>query len=100
MPGVKEESRRTMSLILALLLCAPAYGQQQDEKRRVPRTGAGVGYRGQEPSELSQENLKRGAASAGRIREVLIKDAGLLVELMRWVAKEATDNGQIVDDAS
>jgi protein involved in polysaccharide export with SLBB domain len=31
---------------------------------------------------------------------VLVKDAGLLVELKRWVAKEATDNGQIVEDSS
>jgi protein involved in polysaccharide export with SLBB domain len=29
---------------------------------------------------------------------VLLKDPGILVELKRWVAKEATDSGQVVDD--
>jgi len=38
------------------------------------------------------------AASADQLKEVLVKDAGILVELKRWVAKEATDNGQIVED--
>jgi len=40
------------------------------------------------------------AASAIQLQAVLVKDAGLLVELKRWVAKEATDNGQIVEDSS
>jgi hypothetical protein len=31
---------------------------------------------------------------------VLVRDEGLLVELKRWVAKEATDNGQVVDDST
>ena len=39
------------------------------------------------------------AASAIQIRLVLVKDEGLLVELKRWVAKEATDNGQVVEDS-
>jgi hypothetical protein len=30
----------------------------------------------------------------------LLLDAGLLVELKRYVAKEATDNGQIIDDSN
>jgi len=57
-------------------------------------------YRVGEPSDLSQENLSRVAASATQIRGVLVKDEGLLVELKRWVAKEATDNGQVVDDSN
>ena len=40
------------------------------------------------------------AASADQLKEVLVKDVGILVELKRWVAKEATDNGQIVEDSS
>jgi protein involved in polysaccharide export with SLBB domain len=31
---------------------------------------------------------------------VLARDAGLLVELKRWVAKEAADNGQVVEDSN
>src|SRR5271155_2269844 len=56
--------------------------------------------RQQEPSELAQNNSNRVAANASEIRAVLAKDSGLLVELKRWVAKEATDAGQIVDESS
>ena len=51
-------------------------------------------------SELAKDNLDRVAASSIQIRQVLIKDAGLLVELKRWVAKEASDNGQVVQDSN
>ncbi|HXJ39008.1 MAG TPA: SLBB domain-containing protein [Bryobacteraceae bacterium] len=56
-------------------------------------------YGVEQTPDLSQENLGRVAASATQIRTVLIKDEGLLVELKRWLAKEATDNGQIVEDS-
>jgi protein involved in polysaccharide export with SLBB domain len=49
--------------------------------------------------ELEQENSDRVAASAEQIREVLVKDPGLLVELKYLVSKEATSNGQVVDDS-
>ena len=51
------------------------------------------------PSGLAAENLNRVAASATQVGDLLRKDPGLLVELKRWVAKEATDRGQILDDA-
>ncbi|HYA89561.1 MAG TPA: polysaccharide biosynthesis/export family protein, partial [archaeon] len=50
-------------------------------------------------SELGRENLSRVAASAAEIKIVLVKDPGLLVELKRWVAKDATGHGQIVRDS-
>ena len=50
-------------------------------------------------SDLGKDNLDHVAASAAQIKAVLVKDAGLLVELKRWVAKEATDNGQVVEDS-
>ncbi len=43
--------------------------------------------------------MSRVAASAGEIKTILIKDTGLMVELKHWVAKDATDHGQIVSDA-
>src|SRR5437879_810962 len=49
-------------------------------------------------SELGRENLSRVAASAADIKTVLLKDTGLLVELKRWVAKDATGHGQIISD--
>jgi hypothetical protein len=50
-------------------------------------------------SDLAAQNLSRVAASAAQIEEVLRKEPGLMVELKRWVAKEATDRGQIVGDS-
>ena len=81
-------------------LCLPLYAQQQDGKQGQVREQGAASYRTAEPSDLAQENLNRVAASAAQIRLVLAKDEGLLVELKRWVAKEATDNGQVVDDSS
>lgn len=51
-------------------------------------------------SDLAKDNLNHVAASSAQIKAVLVKDTGLLVELKRWVAKEATDNGQVVEDAN
>ena len=50
-------------------------------------------------SELGRENLSRVAASAAEIRVVLRKDPGLMLELKRWAAKDATDHGQVVSDS-
>src|SRR5690242_5757389 len=90
----------TACLALGIGLAAPLSAQQQDGKQRATREQETGNYRAQEPSDLSQENLNRVAASASQIRTVLAKDEGLLVELKRWVAKEATDNGQVVDDSN
>jgi polysaccharide export outer membrane protein len=57
-------------------------------------------YRWPESSDLVKENLTRVAASAVQIKAVLAKDPGLLVELKRWVAKEAGDNGQVLEDSA
>src|SRR5882762_2074846 len=87
-------------LVLAFLFCAPAHAQEQaGQQRETPGTG-GRYFRMEEPSDLARENLGRVAASAAQIRGVLVRDEGLLVELKRWVAKEATDNGQVVDDST
>jgi protein involved in polysaccharide export with SLBB domain len=50
-------------------------------------------------SELGRDNLSRVAASAADVKAVMLKDTGLLVELKRWVAKDATGHGQIISDA-
>jgi protein involved in polysaccharide export with SLBB domain len=87
-------------LALAFLFCATAFAQQQaDRPRRTSeqsRNDTGV----EQTPDFAQENLGRVAASSTQIRAVLVKDEGLLVELKRWVAKEATDNGQVVEDSS
>src|SRR5579864_1811538 len=84
--------------IAALMLCPLLHGQSneglRDGQNNSPRD------RSTGLSELAKENLNRVAASSVQIREVLVKDAGLLVELKRWVAKEAADNGQVVEDSN
>src|SRR5579864_9802966 len=50
-------------------------------------------------SDLALQNLSRVAASAAEIKAVLARDAGLMVELKHWVARDATEHGQIVTDS-
>ncbi len=89
--------RKALAGVLAYFLCLPLYGQQQ-EKQLTTRQDSPA-YRQAGVSELEKENLGRVAASVPQIVEVLRNDTGLLVELKRWVAKEASDNGQVVQDA-
>jgi protein involved in polysaccharide export with SLBB domain len=87
-------------LLLPFLVAAIlAVCVQAQETNRQPQQGASTSRTtNREISELEKDNLSRVAASAAQIKSVLIKDPGLLVELKRWIAKEATDNGQIVSD--
>jgi polysaccharide biosynthesis/export protein len=57
-------------------------------------------YRQVEASDLAKENTDRVAAAATQLRAILLADAGMMVELKHWVAKEATNNGQIVEDSA
>src|SRR5580700_8496033 len=100
MLSLKKWKHLFTALALASLLCAPAIAQQQVEKQRASREQGRNDYGVQQTPDFAQENLGRVAASATQIRAVLVKDEGLLVELKRWVAKEATDNGQVVEDSS
>jgi polysaccharide biosynthesis/export protein len=80
-----------------LLVCHALYGQV-NEKPRAARDAVN-GNLTADMSDLAKDNFNHVAASAVQIREVLVKDTGLLVELKRWIAKEATDNGQVVEDS-
>ena len=50
-------------------------------------------------SELAQQNLARVAASVGQLVTIFHRDPGLMVELKRWIAKEATNHGQLISDS-
>jgi protein involved in polysaccharide export with SLBB domain len=50
-------------------------------------------------SDLALQNMSRVAASPAEIKSLLLNNTGLMVELKRWVAKDATDHGQIVSDS-
>jgi polysaccharide export outer membrane protein len=79
-----------MTLLFALACTAAARSQE-----RNPTSSSNI----VPSSELGRENLSRVAASAADIKAVLLKDTGLLVELKRWVAKDATGHGQIISDS-
>src|SRR5579885_2022252 len=96
-------SRGIVSAMALVLLSGGAVrGQQSADapQQRMERTGLQNRYGTDRLPDFAKENLDRVAASAAQIRAVLSKDAGLMVELKRWVAKEATDNGQIVEDSA
>jgi protein involved in polysaccharide export with SLBB domain len=76
----------TLAAAAFIFVCDAASAQNQ---RPTPRP----------VSELRQENMSLVAASAADIKTVLVKDTGLMVELKRWVAKDATDHGQIIDES-
>ena len=85
--------------LLASLSCVYAWTQEQEQENgRRHASGYNAAVKGERVSDLGKENLERVAASAAQLRTVLLKDPGILVELKRWVAKEATDSGQVVDD--
>ena len=97
------------AVLVGILLALPLSLLAQDNPWNQTRTGTQSSqsnqkpsntYRGPEPSELTSENLSRVGASAAQLRTIFTKDPGLLVELKRWIAKEAGEYGQIVDDAS
>ena len=81
-----------------LILCQALYGQAHPRPAHEPSEPKA--NRTPELSELAKENNSRVAASSAQIKAKLALDAGLLVELKRWVAKDATDNGQVVEDAN
>jgi protein involved in polysaccharide export with SLBB domain len=50
-------------------------------------------------SELARQNMERVAASVGQLVMILHRDPGLMVELKRWIARDATDHGQLISDS-
>ena len=78
---------RVICVLIAVVLgCSAALAQNQ---RPAPTIG----------SDLGRDNLSRVAASATELKSILLTEVGLMVELKRWVAKDATDHGQIISDS-
>jgi hypothetical protein len=73
-------------ILVAIGFGAAAHAQQTNTT--APRT-----------TDLALQNLHQVAASIGDIKAILLRDPGLMVELKRWVAKDATDHGQIIGEA-
>src|SRR5580700_9426014 len=83
----RRGARRVICALIALGFgCSVMRAQNQ---RPAPTLG----------SDLGRDNLSRVAASAAQLKAVLLTEVGLMVELKRWIAKDATDHGQIISDA-
>jgi protein involved in polysaccharide export with SLBB domain len=95
--ALKKLLGRSVRCSAVLILCPLMYGQS-NEPARTPQEDS-RGNRATGLTDLARDNLNRVAASTVQIKGVLVKDPGLLVELKQWVAKEATDNGQVVEDS-
>ena len=50
------------------------------------------------PATLNEENLSKVAAGAEDIIKVLQDDSGMMVELKKWIATNASNHGQIVEE--
>ncbi|HLW82512.1 MAG TPA: polysaccharide biosynthesis/export family protein [Candidatus Acidoferrales bacterium] len=77
---------RVLLAFSLLLMCRSALAQNMQSPKALP-------------SDLARQNMDRVAASAEQIAIVLHQNAGLMVELKRWVAKDATGHGQLISDA-
>jgi polysaccharide biosynthesis/export protein len=82
--------RLNFCVLAVMFFCGTAVRAQEAQDRQRPVMPS---------SELGRENLSRVAASATEIKTILVKDTGLMVELKRWVAKDATSQGQIISEA-
>jgi len=90
-------------LLVLLAICSAGQSQQQ----QAPSTLDPLPQRYQQNeedfqaaplSDLALDNLNYVAASAQEIEAILRNQPGLLVELEHWVARDATDHGQMVDE--
>ena len=86
----RVKKSRSLFVVGILLLGAACAGDARAQQRN--------NYAANSASDLALQNSKRVAASVPEIKTVLIRDPGLMVELKRWVAKDATDHGQIVGE--
>src|SRR5713101_2734400 len=84
--GARIFSAMAGFLLPALWLVSTAQAQQRNENNT-------------NMSDLASQNMSRVAASPAEIKSLLLNNTGLMVELKRRVAKDATDHGQIVSDA-
>lgn len=93
-----------LTLVVSLVLCPASMAQQQQQTGQQSETRQAYTY-GQSQQEfdrvplssLARENLNYVAAPAKEIEAVLTKQPGLLVQLQDWVARDATDHGQMVE---
>jgi len=107
-PAARAYTRRGLSVVLLAFLlglsgasATPAQDPQRPDRQERPENQgrSEPRERQQEPEQVTDwatDNLDMVSASPSQIREVLVKDPGLMVELKRLMAKQAIEKGQIV----
>ena len=89
--SVALRSAWSRAFLSAVLCLAPfslnLFAQPRPQQQRAPQ------------SELARQNMAHVAASVGELVAVLHRDPGLMVEIRRWIAKDATDHGQLISDS-
>ena len=78
-------------LIVFALVIVSARVSAQEKENRVDKGSV-------QPSDLAKDNLDRVSASASLIASVMRANPGLLVGWKRWMAKDAADRGQLIQD--
>jgi protein involved in polysaccharide export with SLBB domain len=81
-----RDGKTILYACLFLTLCSIGLSGQTRSQSPIPQ------------SELARQNSGRVAASYGQLVAILHRDAGILIELKHWIAKDATDHGQLIAD--
>src|SRR5579862_2024856 len=77
-------------LLMAIVVAATSIDAQNASRSGSTATSS---------SDLGLNNSRRVAASPSAIEEVLRKEPGLMLELRRWTANDATQHGQVISDS-
>lgn len=93
-----RKSPRSLVTLLCLLASYSINLRAQQPAGRANASGEPFSGAVAAQSDLAKDNLKLVAASAVQLKEVLTQDPGLMVELKRWIALEASDNGQMMSE--
>src|SRR5690349_19881156 len=97
--GLSGDARRTFEMFLAISLMVPEALPQQETPYQAQRSAQdSTGVRRPELSEFAQDNYKHVAASVLDIKAVLLGNPGLMLELKTLIAREVSENGQIINE--
>lgn len=87
-PAMPLRKLQTLSFLGCLVvMCASSMFAQTRQQKPISQ------------SELARQNMEHVAANTEQLALILHRDPGLMVQVKRWIAKDATDHGQIITEA-
>ena len=93
-----EFMRHLPTIVVGIFFASASFAQQGAPTRTQPSAQDPRDARRAAISELARENYERVAASVLDIKGALLSNPGLMLELKKLIAKEASDNGQVVNE--